>query len=148
MGGQTVPMESTVDEPAGVVNGRVLQADGTPVAFANVRLLYSYLCEGLVTTFGISSKSTDQQGRYSWEYVLESPLSVKIAAIDPSVDQPRSVAFKVQRNGQRLNVDLVFLGRGSLSGRTLGPNGATPLAGTIVRARSLTDASEYGAITD
>ncbi|MEO8681584.1 MAG: Ig-like domain-containing protein, partial [Vicinamibacterales bacterium] len=46
-----------------------------------------------------------------------------------------------------LNVDIVMLGRGTFEGRTLSENGR-PLAGTNLRITSLTDQSQYGAITD
>src|SRR5262249_43981059 len=35
---QTLPIQATVDDAAGVVSGQILRADGTPAAYANVRL--------------------------------------------------------------------------------------------------------------
>ena len=40
MPAQTTPITMRVESPAGVVTGRVRNADGTPVPFADVRLLY------------------------------------------------------------------------------------------------------------
>src|SRR5439155_2481266 len=59
----------------------------------------------------------------------------------------RDIQFHIARNGQRLNVDLVLLGRGTLTGRTLDES-KHPLRDTTVRVTSLTDRSQYGATTD
>ncbi|MEQ1871699.1 MAG: Ig-like domain-containing protein, partial [Vicinamibacterales bacterium] len=148
---QTLPIETTVVEPAGVVSGRVIQADGTPVPFANIRLIYWVQCEDEVVPVGISSKSTDENGRYSWDYVLKNGgnlVRVQIAAVDPITEQPRIINFNVARDGQRLNVDLVFLGRGTVKGRVLANDGVTPIKDAVVTGTSFVDQSSYGAVTD
>lgn len=142
----TGPMEITVGPEAGVVNGRVIRADGTPVPFANVRLFYLIDCGAGPAWVGIASKSADGEGRYAWDYVLRQ-LPDKIVAVDPETEEFRSVPFNIQRDGQRLNVDIVFLGRGTFSGTTRSEAG-TVLADTNVRITSLTDGSQYGATTD
>jgi len=142
----TGPMETTVGPEGGVVGGRVLRADGTPVPYANVRLFYLLDCGLEPHWVGIASKSADAEGRYSWDYVLRS-LTDKIVAVDVETDEFRPVPFNIQRNGQRLNVDIVFLGRGTFSGTTRAENGTT-LPNTSVRITSLTDSSQYGALTD
>lgn len=148
IGAQAMPMVATVTSPAGVVSGQVLRADGTPAAFANVRLFYRSPCETeRVTWIGISSKTADAQGRYSWDYVLNG-LQTRIVAIDAETGDVRDVRFQTRANGQRLNANIVFLGRGTVTGRTLGPDGRTPLKDTFVRVTSLTDQSQYSARTD
>jgi hypothetical protein len=140
-----VPIEITAVDEGAQVSGRVLRADGSPVPFANVRLFYGCpTADDKIQWIGISAKSADSQGRYSWDYVLESP---RIVAIDPDTDEFRDVQFTVARHGQRLNVDIVLLGRGTLVGRTLGESGQ-PLKDTFVRITSLTDQSQYAAKTD
>jgi 5-hydroxyisourate hydrolase-like protein (transthyretin family) len=145
---QTLPMQATVTDEAGVVSGQVLKADGTPAAFANVRLFYRSPCETDETQWiGISSKTTDANGRYSWDFVLAA-LPARIVAVDAEAGDVRDVRFHVRSNGQRVNVNVVFLGRGTLTGRTLAADGRTPLANTFVRVTSLTDQSQFGARAD
>ncbi|MEN3336344.1 MAG: large repetitive protein, partial [Acidobacteriota bacterium] len=145
MGSETKPIEITVGDVAGVVSGRVLRADGSPVPFASMRLFYG--CPGVddeVHWIGISSKSADANGKYSWDYVLRGP---RILAVDPETDEFRDLRFSVARNGQRLNVDIVMLGRGTLEGRTVSEAGL-PLKDTAIRVSSLTDGSVYSATSD
>ena len=142
----SVPIEATIGDEGGVLSGRVIRADGTPVAFANVRLFYLLHCGEEPTWVGISSKSADEQGRYSWDYVTKLTAD-RIVAIDSESEEFRDIRFNVQRNGQRLNVDIVMLGRGTFQGRTLAEDGR-PLSRTSIKITSLTDNSEYGATTD
>ena len=145
MASNAAPIEITVDDLAGVVSGRVIRADGSAVPFASMRLFYG--CpgpEGEVHWVGISSKSADANGKYSWDYVLRAP---RILAVDPETDEFRDLQFSVARNGQRLNVDIVMLGRGTLEGRTVSEAGQ-PLKDTAIRVSSLTDNSVYAAKTD
>jgi hypothetical protein len=144
MAPSTQPIEMTINHEAGVVSGRVIQADGTPVPFANVRLFYANPCgDGYI---GISSKNADADGRYAWDYVTRRTTD-RIVAIDPETEEFRDVRFTISRNGQRLNVDIVLLGRGTFQGRTVAENG-TPLRNTTIRVTSLTDQSQYGATSD
>ena len=142
----SVPIEATMPDEGGVLSGRVIRADGTPVPFASLRLFYILGCDLEPRTIGISSKLADAQGRYSWDFVT-SRLVNRIVAVDEESNQSRDLRFAVQRKGQRLNVDVVFLGRGTMQGRTLAEDGRA-LAKTSVRVTSLTDNSQYGATTD
>ena len=142
----SVPIEATMGDDAGVVSGRMLRGDGTPVPFGNVRLFYLLHCEiGEPRWIGISSKPTDAQGRYSWDYVSKRFVN-RIVAVDEESGESRDLRFSVARNGQRLNVDVVLLGRGTFRGRALAEDGR-PLADTVIRLSSLTDHSQYGATT-
>ena len=138
---QTVPILSTITDAGGVVTGRVLQADGTPVPFANVRLFTYSGCPDSPWT-GISSKAADDRGAFDYDFVLRD--LERIVAVDPETGEFRDLSFNVQRDGQRLNVDVVLLGRGTFTGRTL-DEGGKPLKQSSVRVTSLTDQSEYGA---
>jgi hypothetical protein len=142
----SVPIEATMPDDGGVLSGRVIRADGTPVPFANVRLFYVLDCDLGPQTIGISSKFADAQGRYGWDFVTNRMIN-QIVAVDGESDQSRDLKFTVQRKGQRLNVDVVFLGRGTFQGRTLAEDGRA-IAKTSVRVTSLTDNSQYGATTD
>jgi hypothetical protein len=141
------PIQATVPDTGGVVSGRVLNADGTPVPFANLRLFSMLACEaGDPQWVGISSKAADADGKYQFDYVTRL-LGDRLLAVNQETGENRNVRFNVQRNGQRLNVDIVFLGRGTFSGGTFDERGH-PLSGTSLRVSSLTDGSQYGATTD
>ncbi|MEO8678606.1 MAG: hypothetical protein ABI665_06150, partial [Vicinamibacterales bacterium] len=100
MAPQSMPMESTIPDAGGVVSGRVINADGTPVPFASVRLFSLLTCGETAAWVGISAKRADEQGRYSWDFVLRT-LPDRIVAVDPQTDEFRDIRFNVQRNGQR-----------------------------------------------
>ena len=46
-------------------------------------------------------------------------IQQKLVAIDPESRDVRTVRFNLARAGQRLGVDIVFVGRGTITGRTL-----------------------------
>jgi hypothetical protein len=140
------PMETTVNTDGAVVRGRVLDASGAPIPFADVRLFYQIDCGVEPQWVGISAKTADEQGRYSWDYVAK-PLLNRILAVNGETDEFRHVQYNVQRQGQQLNVDIVFLGRGSIHGVVVSEAGV-PLPNSVVRVTSLTDHSQYSATTD
>ena len=73
----TGPMEPTIeDDPYGVVSGTVLNADGTPVPYADVRLFTAF-CGGYR---GVSAKTTDADGNYTWDFVFSAS---KVVARQP-----------------------------------------------------------------
>jgi hypothetical protein len=138
----TGPIEPTItDEPYGVVSGKVLNADGTPVPYTDIRL-FTFFCTGY---HGISTKTTDAEGNYAWDFVFNSS---KVIAVKQETGEFRPIPFTVQRHGQRLNLNIVFLGRGTLKGRAIAEDGFTLLPATHIKVTSLTDYSEYGATTD
>ena len=138
----TGPMNTAGSAPGGVLSGRVLHADGTPMPYANVRFFYQIECDDEKSWVGVSSKPTDANGAYSWDHVL-SGFPVKVVAIDPEATESRELRFSVQRDGQSVNADVVFLGRGTVAGLTRLEDG-TLLRDTAVRVTSLTDGSEFG----
>ena len=79
---------------------------------------------------------------------LDSPGVNRAHAFDAATGDIRAVDFGLQRDGQRLNVNVVFIGRGTFEGRLLDEEGA-PLAGGNIRITSLTDLSQqFGATSD
>ncbi len=148
--GLVVPIEATITDPAAVVSGTVLQPDGNPLEGAEVRLFKQIEVltqDGCMPIwYGISDKFTGVGATYSWDYVLRG--TNKIIAIDPSTEEFREISFTPARNGQRLNVNIVMLGRGILKGKVVGEDGATPLKDAKIRVTSLTDSSQYGYTTD
>lgn len=121
MASQTVPIEATIEDGGGTLAGQILEADGTAVAFAEVRLFYECRLDEQPFWVGISSKNADGDGRYTWDYVRNLPA--KIVAVDPATGELRELRFSVARSGQVLNVNVVFLGRGTVKGWTLAEDG-------------------------
>ncbi|HOO47680.1 MAG TPA: carboxypeptidase-like regulatory domain-containing protein, partial [Deltaproteobacteria bacterium] len=144
MGDWTGVMEPTITEEGALISGQVLNADGTPVEDAEVRV---YFDNGRCGWYGVSAKSADAEGRYAWDFVLKNRKG-KVVAIDPDTSESRPVEFKAGRNGQRLNINIVFLGRGTVSGRVFAEDGFTPLEGAQIKVTSLTDYTQYGATSD
>ncbi len=142
----TVPILATVTDAGALVRGQVRNADGTPVPFANVRLLVNPCGPTRANLRGISSKTADAEGRFSWDFAVRG-FANRVLAVDTSTDDSRGVDFTSQRNGQLIDINLVMLGRGTLTGRTLAETGA-PLGGVSVRVTSLTDQSQYAATSD
>ncbi len=114
---QTLPIEMTVGTKAGVVLGRVVSAEGTPLGSSTVRMFYEFTCSGDPTVVGIAEQTTDANGRYQFDYVLHAPgMNIKMVAIDPDGETTRTVRFALARDSQRLNADIVFIGRGAVTG--------------------------------
>jgi len=147
---QSVPIEATIEDAGAVVSGKVLQPDGTLLSGAEARLFTLVQAPsdaGCVNLwFGVSSKTTAADATFSWDFVLKQ--TNKIVALNPDDGEFRSLPFTVARNGQRLNVNVVFLGRGTLTGKILGEDGMTPLKDAQIRVTSLTDGSQYAFTTD
>ena len=141
MASQTLPIVITIDGEGGVVTGRVINPDGTPVPFASIRYLTYLACVGNPWR-GISQKTTDAEGRFSWDFVLRN-LN-RIVAVDSETEEFRDIQFALQRNGQHINLDIVMLGRGTFKGRTLDENGQ-PLRDTVIKITSMTDGVQFGA---
>ncbi len=137
-------MEPTITEEGAVLSGKILHPDGTPVDSPEVRL---YFWNGECGWYGVSAKNANTRGEYGWDFVLKNPKG-RIVVVDPSTEEFRAVEFKAARHGQRLNINVVFLGRATLQGRTFAEDGFTPLAETQLRVTSMTDYSSYGAKTD
>jgi hypothetical protein len=150
---QSVPIEATIEDSGAVVSGKVLKPDGTLLSGADVRL-FTRIQEPSFDSpdgcanvwYGVSSKNTGADAAFSWDFVRKQ--TNKIVAVNPEDEEFRSVPFSVARNGQRLNVNIVFLGRGTLTGKILGEDGMTPLSGAQIRVTSLTDDSQFAYTTD
>jgi hypothetical protein len=147
MASQTVPMEATIEAFGGVVSGRILQADGSLVPGSEIRLVLQRMCGEQWVDVGISAKRTDADAHYQWDYVRGGAFRVKEIAMDQDTGDVRRLMFSIARHGQRLNADLVFLGRGTIQGRVFGEDGVTPLKDARIKVTNLVDMTEYGATT-
>ncbi|WP_211360494.1 carboxypeptidase regulatory-like domain-containing protein [Geobacter argillaceus] len=148
MAPQTVPMEATIEAFGGVVSGRILQADGSLVPGSEIRLVLQRMCDDEWVDVGIAAKLTDANAHYQWDYVRGGAFRVKEIAMDPDTNDVRRLQFSIARHGQRLNADIVFLGRGTVQGRVFGEDGVTPLKDVRIKVTNLVDQTEYGATTD
>ena len=139
--------------PGAVVSGRVLQADGTPVAGALVTYMNtsSGHAEGrwdctINAESGISAQRTDAAGRFALRYVVQNPCGgpFRLETQDPDTGAVRGVKAFVRMNGQRLSLDLVLIGHGRVTGQVRHAD-KTPAGGARVRVVSVTD-SQIGVV--
>ncbi|MBV8856458.1 MAG: carboxypeptidase regulatory-like domain-containing protein, partial [Acidobacteria bacterium] len=123
----TMPIDARVSPegipPGAYLTGRVLNADGTPVAGANV-IYWTQECPdpSKVTLppppMPIAVKTTDAQGRYEIDYVRDgdcAPLSVTVN--NPVTHSEKRLTSPVAYDGQHMVFDMVFLARGNVAGR-------------------------------
>ena len=130
---------SRLEDPGAVVTGRVLNADGTPVAGAEV--LYINSVSGNV--IGISQKRVDELGRYQFDYVRKSPIGpFSMRARDPVTGSVQELTTTVAFDGERVVVDLVLLGRGGVTGIVRDSSG-NPIPNAKVLVTSEVDASSF-----
>ena len=127
----TVPITSDIGLEGGTIAGRVLAGTGTSVPNARIRLVHTFP-EGPIT---VSVKDADSEGRYSFDFVRT--LATTLEAIDPDSGERGEVHGAVRHHGQRLDLDIILLGTGTIVGRALSPAGV-PLRDAVVRVSSLT----------
>lgn len=155
LNGQNAPIvipPRPIEDAAATVSGTILNSDGTTLAGAEVRLFHQIWVPVGDSCgpewYPVSNKNADGNGRYAWDYLLiGSDEPNKVLAIDRATDEFRAIPFSAVRSGQRLNVNVVLLGRATLKGRVLAEDGVTPLSGAQLAVTSLTDNSSYGATT-
>jgi hypothetical protein len=136
--------------PGAQLTGRVVRADGSPVPeaeityFQQVELLY-YCDERIVTI-----KNADENGGYNLDFVLQNSCGngpFRIRARDPVTGEEGSLSTKVRADGQRLTLDIVLVGRGSIEGTVRDDTGELA-PDAFISIKSITDFSEYQARTD
>ena len=138
-------------EPGGQLTGRVIRADGAPVAeaviqyFQNQPNSFTGLCEDVL----ISTKNADDNGRYSLDYVKKDNCnnSFTIVATDLETGEQGTIRTRVSRDGQRISLDVVLVGRGTVEGTVRDASG-NPIPNAVVNVTSGTDMSGYGTRTD
>ncbi len=115
-------VKTTISTAGGVVFGKVIQADGTPLANAKVRLIEIESGNFEGTPVVRSIVATDESGNYRFDFVrvLTEPFTVE--AIDPESGRKEQLSAKLREHGQWMNIDIVFRGQGSLRGKVFDEN--------------------------
>jgi hypothetical protein len=161
---QTTPISMTIGGNGVSMSGVVRGAGGAPVAHARLQLSQTApvaVATGELAGLGdlaaqkevaVTVKDLDATGTYSFDFVRQFGLpneTVHLQAINLDTGESADVQTQIGRTGQHLDVDIVFVGTGTLAGRALAPDGVTPLAGAVVRVSSLTKIGQaFGAVTD
>ncbi|MGH9459813.1 MAG: carboxypeptidase regulatory-like domain-containing protein, partial [Vicinamibacteria bacterium] len=136
----SLPITSRLVDPGAVVTGRVLRADGAPLAGAQIFYL-NFTREGGL--FAISVKEIEPDGSYRFDYVRRSPDGpFAMRAIDPSTGSQQQLSTSVRANGEHIVIDLVLLGRGGVTGTIRDLNG-DPVPGAQVLVTNQADPSSF-----
>lgn len=143
--GGRVALQSLLQAPGAVVTGRVFNSDGSIASSA--KITYSNEADDPTCQFfmrdslvGVAQTSLASDGRYEFRYVWQSRCggNFQIATNDPSSGALRSVMQNVDAPGQRIFLDLVMMGRGTVTGTVRDLHGR-PVYGAKVTAVSVTD---------
>ncbi len=136
--------------PGAQVRGRVMHADGTPVSGAEITYYHMVPtllgCEERIITV----KKADEEGHYNFDYVIQDPcgtLPFRIRAKDLETGEDGVLKTTVRTDGERLRMDIVLLGRGTVDG-TVRDSSGMPVMNAVVNVVSATDFSHYAAQTD
>ncbi len=146
----TLPLAVRLLDDGGVVSGRVLNADGTPVSTGSVTYLNQLDPSCTYPSHGaLSAAPLSGDGRYELRYVRRDNcgLPFKLLALDPVTGALRQLSAYVRTAGEQIVLDMLMFGRGSVTG-TVRQNGVA-VFGAQVAAFSGTDPQIGGsAVTD
>jgi hypothetical protein len=150
-GGGYAELGARLEDPGAVVTGRVLGADGTPVRTANVVYTNNadFACAFPRPT-GVASTPVDRDGRFEYRYVRRDNCGqpFELVTQDPGTGAVRKSTGFVRAAGERIVLDIVLLGRGSVEGLVRDLAGR-PVPGAQVVALSGSDPQSGGqAVTD
>ncbi len=122
--------------PGAYLTGRVMNADGTPVAKAPVIVWVQECPDPMVPLppppVPIALRFTDSQGRYEIDYVRDgdcAPMSVTVT--NPITHSEKVFTSGVAYDGQHMVLDTVFLARGHVEGNIT--SGGQLMANAYVR---------------
>ena len=131
--GQISMRVSPEGNPPGTwVTGKVLNADGTPIANTSVNY-YVNLCP--LGEMLVGSKRTDADGNYRFEYVRANVScggSYYLQVINPQTNSVKTLGTPINYNGQHTLLNAVFLARGKVQG-TIFKTGGIPAANAFVQ---------------
>ncbi|MBN1273270.1 MAG: carboxypeptidase regulatory-like domain-containing protein, partial [Candidatus Aminicenantes bacterium] len=128
-------VRGTIKIPGGIVFGKVLTADGKPVPGAEMHLIETEKLRGNIIEHVTASCFSGSSGDYSFDYVRILPSHFSIEVKDPLTGKVEKVSSRISVHGQRLNIDIVMRGRGSVRGKIFEEDGITPAAEASVMAQ-------------
>jgi hypothetical protein len=148
-GNAPVPLESRLIDPGAVVSGRVMNADGSPVAsgFVVYDTNPDYATCQPEKMLGVSSIDLDAEGKFQFRYVRRDNCGFPfgITAVDRTTGAPTGVSRYVRTAGEQIVIDFALFGRGSVTGVVRDLNG-NPVANADVAVASTSD-PQFGART-
>ena len=105
------------DASGAVVSGRVLDAEGSPIAGAQVLYWNSAITNMGMGKVAIAQQFTDADGAYQFDWVRGVDVEAfTIQAADPATGGFQERSTTIRSHGERLVVDLVLRGRGGVTG--------------------------------
>ena len=141
-----MPLGSRLLEPGAVINGHVVNADGTPIPSAPVIYSNQYSERS-----GLAILNTDARGQFQFRYVVADPsnnLPWFVIAQDPSSGAQRWVSGWVRAAGEQIIVDIAMSGRGTVTGVVRDLNGVPVGGATVAVIDQLDPQLSGGATTD
>lgn len=119
----TLPLVARFDPEntiGGVVIGRVVNSDGTPVNGGTVYYTNSSdaQCDLGAAPTTVSAIPLDEEAAYQIRYVTQNKCSLpfEVTYQDPNTGSPRKVSGIVRYDGERIVMDMALVGRGSVAG--------------------------------
>ncbi|HMB54240.1 MAG TPA: hypothetical protein VKU40_13050, partial [Thermoanaerobaculia bacterium] len=117
----SLPVTTTVTEPGGVVEGRVVGSDGLPVPFARVEVFESDArwVSGECIRHRTAATTADANGDFRFSYVRNGSCSdvYLLRGTDPESGRSGQAIGRIRLAGQVHALDVVMLGRGTVRGR-------------------------------
>ncbi len=135
----TVRVRTSTAQPGTLVEGKVFGPDGRPAPFAQVELRESDLClfcASSCRTHKTAVVQADASGAFLFDYVRQTGCSdvYQLKAIDAVSGESGTATGRVRFVGQRIQLDVVMLGRGTLRGRVRYDDGTVPPAARVIAA--------------
>ncbi|HEX6904370.1 MAG TPA: carboxypeptidase regulatory-like domain-containing protein [Thermoanaerobaculia bacterium] len=123
--------------PGTMVEGTVFGPDGKPVPFAEVELRESdacLFCEESCRTHKTAVVRADAGGNFLFDYVRQTACSdiYQLKATDATNGHSGTATGRVRFVGQRVRLDVLMLGRGTVRGRVTYENGAVPEEARVI----------------
>ncbi|MBI2838545.1 MAG: carboxypeptidase regulatory-like domain-containing protein, partial [Acidobacteria bacterium] len=138
-----IPVRATIQSDGGIVFGQVIDADGQPMP----NILMQLVQEPLPFEYRTSTTRTDSLGNYQFDFVQIFQKPFTLAAIDEVNRKLERIRAKIWTHGQRLNVNLMMRGTGTVQGRVVMAGSSTPVPGIMVQA-IVENLGDLGAVMD